>query len=108
MIQPISSGEDEWEDDLMSPQADTHLDANAAAGELSEIFAVDVTVAVGRCSGCGRTGPLAESLLYGSTHGLVARCPTCDTVLLRLVSGPGRSWLNLRGLSYLQLARPQQ
>jgi hypothetical protein len=32
----------------------------------------------------------------------------CDQVLLRLVRGPGRAWLDLRGLSYLQLAIPDQ
>ena len=40
--------------------------------------------------------------------GLVARCPTCDQVLLRLVRGPGRAWLDLRGLTYLQLTAPDQ
>jgi hypothetical protein len=34
---------------------------------------------------------------------VVARCPTCDQVLLRLVRAPGRAWLDLRGLSYLQV-----
>jgi transposase InsO family protein len=35
--------------------------------------------------------------------GVVVRCATCDQVLLRLVRGPGRAWLDLRGLTYLQL-----
>jgi Family of unknown function (DUF6510)/Thioredoxin len=30
-----------------------------------------------------------------------ARCPNCDQVLLRLVHGPDRAWLDLRGLDYL-------
>jgi hypothetical protein len=34
---------------------------------------------------------------------VVVRCATCDQVLLRLVRGPGRAWLDLRGLNYLQL-----
>jgi hypothetical protein len=34
---------------------------------------------------------------------VVARCATCDQVLLRTVHGPGRAWLDMRGLSYLQL-----
>jgi hypothetical protein len=28
--------------------------------------------------------------------------------LLRLVRGPGRAWLDLRGLSYLQLPMPER
>jgi hypothetical protein len=35
---------------------------------------------------------------------VVARCPTCYQVLLRLVRGPGRAWLDLGGLAYLELA----
>jgi Family of unknown function (DUF6510) len=27
----------------------------------------------------------------------------CDQVLLRLVHGPGRAWMDLRGLAWLQL-----
>jgi hypothetical protein len=37
---------------------------------------------------------------------MVARCPTCDAVLLRLVRGPDRAWLDLRGVTSLQLAMP--
>ena len=35
-------------------------------------------------------------------------CPVCDQVLLRLVPGPGRAWLDLRGLTYLQLPVPEE
>jgi len=34
----------------------TFLDGNAMAGALGEVFAVDVTAAVGRCDGCGAVG----------------------------------------------------
>ena len=40
--------------------------------------------------------------------GVVARRPTRDQVLLRLVRGPGRAWLDLRGLTYLQLPVPDE
>ena len=33
----------------------THLDGNALAGQLSDLFAFDITEAVGRCTNCGRT-----------------------------------------------------
>ena len=82
------------------------LDGNAAAGELREIFAVDVTTASGQCTGCGRTTVLADVRLYVHSPGLVARCRGCDGVLLRLVRAPGRAWLDLRGLTYLELAMP--
>jgi hypothetical protein len=36
----------------------------------------------------------------------VARCPSCDDVVLRLVRGPERAWLDLRGAVSLQVAMP--
>ena len=83
---------------------DSFLDGNAAAGVLREVFAVDVTSARGACVGCGRTGPMAEARLFADAPGLVLRCAGCDAVLLRLVSGGGRRWLDVRGLAYLQFS----
>jgi Family of unknown function (DUF6510) len=79
------------------------LDGNAAAGALRSIFAMDVSAAIGRCASCGFTGPLGTAELYTHAPGLVMRCPGCETVLLRMVSAPGRSWVDLQGLAYVQL-----
>jgi hypothetical protein len=83
---------------------DSFRDGNALAGPLREIFAVDLTAATGRCAGCGRIGPIAELRVYLDAPGAVARCPGCDAVLLRLVRGPDRAWLDLRGLVSLEIA----
>ena len=83
-------------------------DANALAGPLQDIFRVDVTAAVGGCGNCGRTGPMAEVRVFDHAPGVVARCSVCDQVLLRLVRGPGRAWLDLRGLTYLQFPAPDE
>jgi hypothetical protein len=83
---------------------DSFLDGNAAAGVLREVFAVDVTSARGQCVGCGSTVPMAETRLFADSPGLVLRCTGCDAVLLRMVSGGGRHWLDLRGLTYLEFA----
>jgi hypothetical protein len=83
--------------------ANLWTDGNALAGPLQDLFRIDVTTAIGRCRECGRTGPMAEVRVFDHAPGLVARCPTCDQVLLRLVTGPDRAWLDLRGLTYLQL-----
>jgi Family of unknown function (DUF6510) len=83
-------------------------DGNALAGHMQDVFRVDVTTAVGRCTQCGRTGPMAEVRVFDHAPGVVARCPVCDQVLLRLVRGSGRAWLDLRGLTYLQLAVPEE
>jgi uncharacterized protein DUF6510 len=83
-------------------------DGNALAGPLQSVLGVEVTTAIGRCTGCGRTAAMAEVRVFDHAPGVVARCPVCDQVLLRLVRGPDRAWLDLRGLSYLQLAVPEQ
>jgi hypothetical protein len=80
-----------------------YLDGNAAAGALSELFAVDVTAAVAQCNGCGQTAVFAESRVYADAPGMVARCAGCDTVLLRVVTTPTSTYLDLRGLTYLRV-----
>jgi hypothetical protein len=81
----------------------TYLDGNAAAGAMSELFAMDVTAATARCDGCGWTGVFAEARLYVDAPGLVARCHGCDNVLLRVVTTPTDTYLDLRGLTYLRV-----
>ena len=83
-------------------------DGDALAGPLHDVFRVDVTTTIGRGTAWGRTGPMAEVRVFDHAPGVVARCPTCDQVLLRLVHGPGRAWLDLRGLTYLQLPAPDE
>jgi hypothetical protein len=83
-------------------------DGSGLGGLLQAVFALDVSAAVGRCAGCGRTGPMAEVRVFNHAPGVIARCPVCDQVLLRLVRGPGRAWLDLRGLTYLQLPVPEE
>jgi Family of unknown function (DUF6510) len=88
--------------------SDLESDGNALAGPFHDVFCVEVSTAVGRCTNCGRTAPMAEMRVFDHAPGLVARCPACDQVLLRLVHGPGRAWLDLRGLVYLQLPVPEE
>jgi hypothetical protein len=78
-------------------------DVNTAAGQLRDVFAVDLTTATGRCAGCGQTAPLAQAKLYGPAPGVVMRCRSCDTVLMRMVTAPGRAWLDLSGLSFVEI-----
>ena len=82
------------------------VDGNAIAGDLAEIFAVDLTTAVATCAGCGHPSVVAALRVWGPAAGLVARCPSCDDVILRLVRAPDRAWLDLRGAVTLQLAMP--
>lgn len=84
-----------------------HVDGNALAGPLSELFAVDVTAATGRCVECGLASPVAALRVYARAPGLVARCPGCDHVILRLVRTPDAAWLDLTGTVSLRVQLPR-
>jgi Family of unknown function (DUF6510) len=91
----------------MSSHIYDYLDGNAAAGELSKIFAVDVTTAEGQCAHCGTTKRFAEAHLYMQCPGVVARCAFCEQVLLRLVTVRDRALLDLTGMTYLSFDTSQ-
>lgn len=91
----------------MSSQTYDYLDGNAAAGELSKIFVMDVTTAEGQCAHCGATRHFAEAHVYMQGPGIVARCSVCEQVLLRLVDVRQRVLLDVRGMTYLSLDTSQ-
>jgi hypothetical protein len=91
----------------MTAEVPTYLDGNAAAGMLGEVFAADLTAAIGQCDGCGQVGVFAETRVYLDAPGMVARCRSCDNVLLRVVTTPTDTYLDLRGLTYLRLSNPE-
>jgi hypothetical protein len=80
-----------------------YLDGNAAAGELSKIFAIDVTSAEGQCAHCGTKKRFAEAHLYMQCPGVVARCCVCEHVLLRMVNVRHRVFLDMGGMTYVNL-----
>jgi Family of unknown function (DUF6510) len=90
----------------MTENDEFFLDGNAAAGPLLELFGVDLTTATGQCDQCGRIGALADTRLYDPQHGMVLRCPGCGGILMRLVEHDTRIWLDLRGLTFLEIHKP--
>ena len=84
----------------------TYLDGNVLGGPLGEVFAVDLTSAVGQCAACGTRAAMGQAHVYLDSPGAVARCRTCGQVLLRLVRAGDRAWLDLRGISCLELSLP--
>ncbi|MEA5455847.1 DUF6510 family protein [Sinomonas sp. JGH33] len=87
-----------WTGQARSQAADDdYLDGNALAGPLSEVFSIDITAALGTCSGCGAEGAIAEARLYVSAPAKILRCPSCGAVLLRLDEREGRLILDLSG-----------
>ncbi|GAB3354558.1 DUF6510 family protein [Micromonospora halotolerans] len=81
----------------------SYLDGNMLDGPLRDIFAVDLSSAIGRCDHCGTTGPVAGLHVYSHAPGLIGRCPACTEVMLRLVRAPDQAWLDLRGTTYLRV-----
>jgi hypothetical protein len=53
-------------------------DANALAGPLGDLVQVQVTTAIGGCTACGHTAPMAEVRVFDHAPGVIARCPSCD------------------------------
>lgn len=84
-------------------EADLHLDGNAVAGQLAAIFSFDITVAEAVCSGCGAVGPIGALAAYGLEMGVILRCQTCDTALIRISRLERGSWLDLRGVRVMRV-----
>ena len=79
------------------------LDGNAAAGTLQAIFPFEMTLVQATCTGCGATNPLGATAAYMHGMGTVIRCPSCDTVLIRVAQVKRRYLLDMRGVRMLQI-----
>jgi hypothetical protein len=82
--------------------AELRLDGNAVGGVLGELFGVDLTAMPWTCEGCGAREQMACLDVYVGA-GIVVRCCHCDAVMVRIVQGRGRTWLDLRGVASLEL-----
>jgi ribosomal protein S27E len=63
-----------------------------------------MTAAESTCAGCGAVNALARVDVYVYAPGTVVRCPGCGGVLLRIVRGKGRIWIDMSGIRSLELA----
>jgi hypothetical protein len=81
-----------------------HLDGNVLAGPAAELFAFEPTTTQGQCQSCGDIAMLGQAMVYGQPMGFVARCRSCDNVLMVIVERPGQKSLSMRGLSWLRVA----
>ena len=81
----------------------TMLDGNAIAGLLQEVFAEDMTTAIGTCGGCGAAEPLGAIYIYRGA-GVVVRCPHCEQVLATFVQSERRTWVSMTGMRRLEVA----
>jgi hypothetical protein len=79
------------------------LDGNAIAGDLHEVFGVDLTGAKSVCAACGVSSFVAEAVVYARCPGRVARCRACGEVLIALVTIRGITCVDLQGIGELQI-----
>jgi uncharacterized protein DUF6510 len=86
--------------------SDLKLDGNAIGGLLLELFGLELTAAPSTCGSCGAREPVARLDVYVHAPGVVVRCRHCEDVMLRIVRGPDRTWLDLSGTSCLELHEP--
>ena len=84
---------------------DMRLDGNAAAGMLRDLFTVDTTAAEATCGGCGTVGPVGGLFEYGHEMGIVLRCSSCGTAVLRLVRTDAAMYVDFSGLRLLRIAQ---
>lgn len=80
------------------------LDGNAVAGVLQEVFAVEVTTAVGTCRGCGAREPVGAIHVFRGA-GTVMRCPHCGNVLVTVVEDETRVRIGFPGVRTLEVRR---
>jgi hypothetical protein len=81
----------------------TRVDGNALAGELSEVFFHEVTVARVACGGCGAVEQLGADHAYIQAPGMVLRCCHCDHVLLVMVRVGEELRVSLTGSKWIDL-----
>jgi DNA-directed RNA polymerase subunit RPC12/RpoP len=75
---------------------ETMLDGNAVAGLLGEVFAGDMTTAIGRCAQCGAREPMGTAHAFQGA-GMVLRCPHCDHALVTIVRAETHAWIGFPG-----------
>jgi Family of unknown function (DUF6510) len=78
------------------------VDGNAVAGLLQEVFAVEMTTAVGTCGACGAREPVGAIHVFRGA-GVVMRCPHCDHVLAKIVKDDARVWISFPGIRTLEV-----
>jgi Zn finger protein HypA/HybF involved in hydrogenase expression len=80
------------------------LDGNAIGGLLAEIFTMEMTAAEATCGGCGAMHMVGQDDVYLHAPGAVMRCPSCEQVLMRIVHGEGKYWVDFSGMRCLEFA----
>ena len=83
------------------------LDGNAVAGLLQEVFAAEMTTAVGTCATCGANEPIGAVHVFRGA-GVVLRCPHCGNALATIVkSNRYRGTRKVQSLAHVDSGKPE-
>ena len=85
------------------PAVDLTVDANAVAGVLAQVFAVDVTASDGQCAHCRTVSVVGTMRVYMRGPGIVVRCPACAEVVIRIVETPAGTLVDVSGARMLRI-----
>ena len=80
------------------------VDGNAAGGMFGELFALDITGAWAKCAGCGAAEIVGALQVYAHGMGMVARCPHCKGVVMRMSRTPTHVWLDASGATSIAVS----
>ena len=92
-------------EETMDKNRELMLDGNAAGGLLQQIFALEITASPAVCANCGHETAVGGMLAFTQAPGLVLRCPTCESVMLRVVETPDSFYVDARGATFIRLRR---
>jgi hypothetical protein len=89
----------------MDTNLELMLDGNALAGMLYDVFGAEMTSTPAECASCGNVAEMGALLAFTHAPGMVLRCPTCESIVLRMVETPDAIYLDARGAVYLRMAK---
>ena len=84
---------------------DMRLDGNAVGGVFAELFGLEMTDQMTVCASCGAHEVVACLEVYVCSPGTVVRCRHCHAVMMRVVEGPDRAWVDVSGVASLEIRR---
>jgi hypothetical protein len=74
------------------------LDGNAIGGVMYDVFGAEMTATTGMCVHCGAVMQMAELTVYLQAPGKVARCRSCENVVMVIVDVRGIKCVDVSGL----------
>lgn len=94
---PAENSDEDLMDSLM-------LDGNAVAGMLRELFGAEVTTSEAECATCHHISRVGAMMAFTRAPGVVLRCPSCESVMVRVVQTPTATYFDARGVMALRIA----